>query len=308
MRYYSNGKLLITGEYLVLEGGLALAVPTRHGQDLLVEPISDNELLWSSFDHLSQCWFDAVFTLPELQIKSTTFISTVEGSKEMIAEVLQIILYEAQKLNPNFLNDQGGYRVKTHLSFPRNWGLGSSSTLINNIASWAGVNPYDLLNNAFKGSGYDIACAQYNSPIFYQLKDGNPIVKQVRFAPKFSQKLYFVYLNKKQNSRDSINLFYAKRGKLDKEIKRINSITKAMAKTSKFSKFERLINEHESILSGILELPKVKDALFADYFGAVKSLGGWGGDFVLVTGNEDTPAYFKNRGFKTVIPYDEMVL
>lgn len=308
MRYYSNGKLLLTAEYLVLEGATALALPTKFGQDLVVEPISDNQLIWASFDHHKQCWFEAVFSLPKLQIASTTFISSVEGNKEMIAEVLQIILYEAQKLNPDFLSGEAGFRVKTHLSFPRNWGLGSSSTLINNIASWAKVDAYKLLKNAFKGSGYDIACAQHNSPIWYRLEEGSPMVKTVKFAPKFADDLFFVYLNKKQNSRESIHLFHQKRGDLAKEMKAINALTKSITKTSKLKRFERYINEHEDIISGILEIPKVKDLYFQDYFGSVKSLGGWGGDFVLVTGNEDTPDYFSRKGYKTIIPYSEMIL
>ncbi|MAD96858.1 MAG: GHMP kinase [Flavobacteriaceae bacterium] len=308
MHYYSNGKLLLTAEYLVLEGATALALPTKFGQDLQVTPISNNEIVWSSFDHLNQCWFEAVYSLPKLQIKSATFISGVEGNQEMIAEVLQIILYEAQKMNPDFLVTEGGFRVKTHLSFPRNWGLGSSSTLINNVASWAEVDAYKLLKNAFKGSGYDIACAQNDFPIFYRLEEGLPIVSKSSFRPKFANKIFFVYLNKKQNSRESINLFYDKRGNLKDEIKAINKITKAISKTSKFKKFERLINEHEDLISGILELPKVKDQYFSDFPGTVKSLGGWGGDFVMVTGDEDTPSYFKNRGYKTVLSYDEMIL
>ena len=35
--FYSNGKLLITGEYLVLDGAKAFALPTKFGQNLIVE-------------------------------------------------------------------------------------------------------------------------------------------------------------------------------------------------------------------------------------------------------------------------------
>ena len=38
--YYSNGKLLITGEYLVLDGAEALALPTKFGQNLIIENAS----------------------------------------------------------------------------------------------------------------------------------------------------------------------------------------------------------------------------------------------------------------------------
>jgi hypothetical protein len=57
-----------------------------------------------------------------------------------------------------------------------------------------------------------------------------------------------------------------------------------------------------------LQLTPVKERLFDDYFGAVKSLGAWGGDFVLATGDKTTPAYFKKKGYSTVLTYKEMIL
>jgi hypothetical protein len=52
----------------------------------------------------------------------------------------------------------------------------------------------------------------------------------------------------------------------------------------------------------------VQKEMFSDYFGQTKSLGAWGGDFILATGNDDTPIYFKNKGFDTVISYQDMIL
>ncbi len=54
------------------------------------------------------------------------------------------------------------------MNFDKNWGLGSSSTLINNISSWAKINPYDLLWSIGKGSGYDIASGQSLSALIIQ--------------------------------------------------------------------------------------------------------------------------------------------
>ena len=64
MNFYSNGKLLITGEYLVLEGAKSLAIPTKFGQNLIVEKIEQRQLIWGSFTHTRKCWFEAVFDLP----------------------------------------------------------------------------------------------------------------------------------------------------------------------------------------------------------------------------------------------------
>ncbi len=306
--FYSNGKLLLTGEYLVLEGALSLAIPTKFGQDLVIEGINQPQLLWESYTYDGVCWFQAIFDLPKLRLVNATFQSDKEGSSEFVAETLQNILQEAKNLNPNLLSSKNGCKIKTRLSFPRDWGLGSSSTLINNIANWAQVNPYQLLWNSFSGSGYDIACARHNSPILYRLENNQSVVKEVAFRPTFSDQLYFVHLNQKQNSREGITRFKEKRENLGQSVREVSELTSEMLKTNNLQDFERLIQEHENRIAAILELPKVKESLFPDYFGTIKSLGAWGGDFVLATGNEDTISYFKSKGYQTIIPFLEMVL
>jgi len=308
MEFYSNGKLLLTGEYLVLDGAKALALPTKFGQNLIVEKIAEPQLIWGSFTNTGDCWFEAVFDLPKLRLVSATFNSDKEGSADFIAETLLEILEEAKNLNPNFLNVDGGYIVKTKLTFPRNWGLGSSSTLINSIASWAKVDAFKLLWNSFKGSGYDIACAQNNTAIFYQIKDKNPIIEQFNFNPIFKENLFFVFLNKKQDSKEGIAKFRESKKDFSVELKRISELTEAFLVAESLRDFEKLIIEHEQIISSIIKIKPVKEKLFSDYFGEIKSLGAWGGDFVMVTGNEKTPSYFKNKGFEIVISYSEMIL
>ena len=299
---------MLTGEYLVLEGATALAVPTKFGQDLSVEKIKEPQLIWASFTKAGDCWFEAVFELPKLRLVNATFNSEKEGSADFIAETLQDILVEARKLNPEFLQSEQGFLVKTNLTFPRDWGLGTSSTLINNIAQWAKVDAFQLLWNSFSGSGYDIANAQYNTPILYGVKNQKPEVKQVDFLPRFSDQLFFVHLNKKQDSKDGIARFKEKRKKIHNEIQLVSEISRQLILEQKLSEFEKLIQEHEKIISSIIELPTVKKRLFPDYFGTLKSLGAWGGDFILATGNKDTPQYFKAKGYTTILRYSDMVL
>ena len=308
MNFYSNGKLLLTGEYLVLNGAKSLAIPTTFGQDLIVTPIKEKSLIWGSFTNTQECWFEAVFDLPKLRLKSATFNSNKEGSADFIAETLLDILEEAKRLNANFLETEGGYIVKTKLSFPRNWGLGSSSTLINSIAAWANVDAFQLLWNSFKGSGYDIACAQNNSPIFYQIKDKKPLVSQVDFNPIFKENLFFVYLNEKQDSKKGIAKFRENNHDFSNQIDRISEISEAFLASKTIEEFNSLIVEHEDIISSIIKLEPVKKRLFQDYFGEIKSLGAWGGDFILATGNKETPNYFKEKGYKTILTYNEMIL
>ncbi len=308
MNYYSNGKLLLTGEYLVLDGAKSLAIPTKFGQDLVIEKIKEPQIIWGSFTDTGECWFEAVFDLKKLRLVNCTFNSDKEGNADIIAETLLGVLREARILNPYFLKSENGFMVKTNLTFPRNWGLGSSSTLINSIAAWAKVDAFKLLWNSFKGSGYDIACAQNNTPIFYQIENKEPVVNQVEFNPVFKEKLFFVHLNKKQDSKEGIAKFRESDINFDKEINRISAISEAFLNANSIESFESLIVEHERIISSIIKLKPVKEKLFPDYFGEVKSLGAWGGDFVLVTGNSETPTYFKNKGFKTILTYSEMVL
>ncbi len=314
-KYYSNGKLLLTGEYVVLDEATSLAVPTKFGQDLIVEPIKEPLLIWGSFTSTGECWFEASFDLPKLRLTSATFNSDKERKAEFIAETLSDILQEAKKLNPDFLNSENGFVVKTNLTFPQNWGLGSSSTLINNIATWANVNPFTLLWNAFSGSGYDIACANNNSPILYQLKNNlstalemTPVVKKVMFNPQFTDELFFIHLNQKQNSREGITQYKQYREEVKTLIPEINNLTQEFLNSSSSKNLDKIIIEHEQIISSIIKQTPVKKRLFSDYFGEIKSLGAWGGDFVLVTGNEDTSTYFKQKGYNTIISYKEMVL
>ena len=92
------------------------------------------------------------------------------------------------------------------------------------------------------------------------------------------------------------------------EIHRISEISLEMCSVKSLLDFERLIEEHEQIIASIIKLKPVKELLFPDYLGAIKSLGAWGGDFVLVTGNKSTLQYFKEKGYETILSYSNMVL
>lgn len=294
--YRSNGKLLITGEYAVLDGALSLALPTKRGQTLCVIP-KENGFLWKSFDLNGQIWY-------EMDEKSTKF-GDLSGK---ITETLMKILNVATELNPDFAKKLKNCYVETHLEFERDWGLGSSSTLINNIAQWAEVNPFELLSKSFGGSGYDIACAKNDTPILYRLDDGIPRTYPLRFNFPYKNQIYFVHLNQKQNSKEGISLYKTISKSKKNLITTITEITENIIRTNSLSDFCTLIDQHEQVISDFLKLPKVKDLYFSDFQGSIKSLGAWGGDFVLaISDRENTENYFKEKGFSTVIPYQEMI-
>lgn len=295
---YSHGKLLLTGEYMVLVGAEALAIPTKMGQSLEFEPNDSKTLNWESWDFKNKLWFNATLDILDFSISNS--------SDEDIAIRLAQILKAVRDQKNNFLRKNGG-TVKTHLEFERQWGLGTSSTLISNLARWSQTNPYKLLQNSFGGSGYDIACATAKSPLIFRKQHLDPHIERCEFEPPFKTSLYFVYLNQKKNSREAIQAF--KRQNISEEqVAYASRLTRAVMKANTLTEFERLINEHESFISNILGVVPVKEKLFPDFQGAIKSLGAWGGDFILATGDKDTPGYFKNRGFKVVMAYKEMLL
>lgn len=300
--FYSNGKLLITGEYVVLDGARALALPTKFGQNLIIEE-SENDLIhWKSHDQDGSIWFEETISFSSI-IEKEKF-TEIHNIKNTIIE----ILHEAYKLNPTFLTESKGYRITTELTFPKFWGLGTSSTLINNIAQWLEIDAYELLKKSFGGSGYDLACAQNNSAIIYQLIEDKPIIETIVFHPDFSSKIYFVYLNKKQSSKEAITSYLDKQGSIEKTITKINSITKTVVNSTRANEFALALQKHEIEMSNVLELQTVQETLFNDFQGVVKSLGAWGGDFVLAISKENPTEYFKERGYGTVIPYSEMIL
>lgn len=299
--FYSNGKLLLTGEYLVLEGARALALPTKYGQSLIVKKGNSAKITWQSFDCDSSCWFITTITFEEI-IANISSITSKEKS------TLIEILHQAYLLNPNFIRKEKGYHIETKLTFPRLWGLGTSSTLINSIAQWTNVNAFKLLENSFGGSGYDIACAQNNTPILYQIIDKKPIVTPIFFHPKFSMNIYFVYLNKKQSSKTAIASYYKKRNDTTNLQISINAITQQLIEANDIEAFSTAIEHHETIIGTLLERKSIKDELFSDFKGSIKSLGAWGGDFIMVVSRDNPKNYFKELGYTTILNYKDIIL
>lgn len=300
--FYANGKLMLTGEYLVLDGANTLAFPTKKGQHLTVSPGTGKEIHWRSFEEDGTIWFEDKFSFDE--IANPDYVEKADSVRHRLLE----ILHEAYLKNPDFL-DASGFAVETKLTFNRHWGLGTSSTLISTIADWLKIDAFELLWDSFGGSGYDVACGQHNSPLLYHIADQKPVVREVTFKPEFRKHLYFVYLNKKQSSKAAIASYYKNRVDLSGSvISRINTITDAVLSAPDLKTFAYQLEKHESLMSGLLEMHTVKEALFPDFNGVVKSLGSWGGDFVLAVSKEDPTAYFHGKGYDTVVPFEEMVL
>jgi mevalonate kinase len=296
-KFYSHGKLLITAEYAVLDGAKALALPTKLGQSLEVKPIESPEIRWKSFDHNGTLWFETTLQLASFEANVTN-----ETAKRLSECFLAIA-----KLQPGCFVAHNGFEMHSRLEFPQNWGLGSSSTLINNLAQWAKVDAYKLLAATFGGSGYDIACAQHPYPITFQKNlKSSPKVEKAVFNPSFKDQLFFVHQNQKQNSRDAIAHYNTLKTTQSLDFSELNALTDALLVATTLEEFEVLISKHETIVGNLIQHPSIKASHFSDYNGAIKSLGAWGGDFFLATGTEQQ--YFKDKGYNTIIPFKEMVL
>ena len=291
--FFAHGKLLLTGEYAVLDGALAIALPTQYGQEMHITFSEKEGIFFRSLTQEGTPWYEGQLFV---------------GDTNPITQTLERILSQAQRMQANFLTDQS-VRVETKLDFPREWGLGSSSTLISMIAQWAEVDPYELLWNSFGGSGYDIACARASSPILYQLTEGKAKVYPIYYNPPFAASLFFVYLNKKQNSREGIALYQGLKKNKRPLVTQLSQLTEEIYRTHSLDTFSKLLSEHEAVLSSYLRLPTVKDSLFKDFSGTIKSLGAWGGDFVLAIGEESyIEEYFISKGMQTILPFAQMIL
>ena len=179
--------------------------------------------------------------------------------------------------------------------------------MISNLSQFAEIDPYELNNRIFNGSGYDIACAKSKSPLLYRLIKNKRDIEMVSFRPIFHEKIYFVYLNTKQNSLTEIRK-YKNLNPSNTLISEVSDITKKLLKSSDLKNFNDLIHSHEKIISKLISKQPIKQELFKDFRGEIKSLGAWGGDFIMASCDEDPSSYFRNKGFKTILKYSDLLI
>lgn len=297
--YHAHGKFLLSGEYFILDGAKGLALPLQLGQTLTVETGTEDKHTWKSIDSEGEEWLRLDFSLDTLDI--------ITGQAEK-GRVLQSLIQHCKHHNPSLFQGPLHFSIKS--GFPLEWGLGSSSTLISCLSQWSGADAYQLLESSLGGSGYDLACATALGPIVYHLNP-EPTAQPLQFYPQFSHQLYFIYTGKKQNSREGISLYRNFKGDKRSVIKELDLLTQKMLQSTELQMFSAAIDSHEEIISQSLHIEKAKDRLFNDFWGSIKSLGAWGGDFVMATSprsKQETLDYFVSKGFKTVFSYMQLAL
>ena len=301
-KHHAHGKLLITGEYLVLKGATALAIPLNKGQTLSVETSNKEGLLWRAETPIG-LWFEAKFNDKLMLLESTDYKK---------AEALQLMLKKAVEQNPSIQAKLNHSSVTTMLKFDPSWGWGSSSTLLHLLEQWLGVDPYQIMDETIGGSGYDIACAAANSPIFYSRPPNTtPQIVPAHFNPSFIQQMGIVYLNKKQNSSTQVKSFLASNSSHKDLIDEISALSQKFTTTNEITEFMSLMQQHEVIIAEATGLTPVQQLLFPNFNGAIKSLGAWGGAFALFLSEEDfktNKEWFASKGYLVAMPLEEVIV
>lgn len=293
----------MTGEYAVLHGARALALPSKLGQKMTVKNARGSDLIWEALDPDGEVWFDAQLSLYDF--------SAIKTSDEEIASTLRKILRAAVQENSEFLSTWSGFKVETQLEFPKDWGLGSSSSLLSNVAQWADINAFHLYFHLFNGSGYDIACAQADEAILYELGEENLHFNEIDFSPSFTKHIYFIWQGKKQNSETSLKIHSRKFKNKPDLIAKISKISEDISQAKSLTKFHDLIEEHDELISETLDQERIQKSKYPDFDGKVKSLGAWGGDFLMASsdkGGDYIKKYFSAKGHGIILPWSEIIL
>jgi mevalonate kinase len=297
--YRANGKLLLTAEYLILHGSKAIAMPLNVGQQMVVSQSESYEFLqWQAF-YNDQVWFSC-----DLNPVDFSILNTSHPDK---GETLSQIFKTIKSLNPEFAL-QNGTKFKTTLESNPEWGFGSSSTLISLLSQWAGVDPFSLNELVFNGSGFDIACATADGPVFYIR---NKQIQPIQLDYPFSDQLFLLYSGKKKKTTAEVSAFLTERKVSAQMIDEVSGLTDDFFKCSDHDEFNLLVRQHEKLIGNLIGRLPVKSEYFVDFKGEIKSLGAWGGDFYLVSTKlpfSGVKKYFENKGLTTVFRWDDLIL
>ncbi|MDP9957155.1 mevalonate kinase [Epilithonimonas hungarica] len=297
-RIFSPGKLMLTSEYVAVDGALVLAIPTKLGQELFYTENEDQKSLifWEAY-HQNQLWLKAVIDYKNWKI--------LETNDSKAAEFILKVLKNVQDLSETKLKDDSSYHIKTNLQFPSDFGLGSSSTLMNNLAVWANIDAFTLNEISLGGSGYDVAVAKEKSAVLYS-RFPERTYHKIDFNPSFKDELIFIHLNQKQDTREGISHYKSKPTSTEL-INDYSKLTKMIVNSQNLEEFSELMTIHEQKLSDFLETPTVKEKYFQNCPSFVKSLGAWGGDFVLASKFGDYQDYFEKQGFTKIFSWSDLI-
>ena len=139
---------------------------------------------------------------------------------------------------------------------------------------------------------------------------GGERVQYVDFKPDFSDRLFFIHMGKKQDSREGIRRYRAMVKDRADLVEKVTLLTKALLESRDEDTFGEVMAAHEKLVGEALGLQPVQEKYFPDFPGRIKSLGAWGGDFILALSpweSEGTKRYFGQKQLGTVLSWDAMV-
>ncbi len=296
--YQANGKLLISGEYLVLHGALSFALPLRFGQQMQISTAAGPLIRWTSSDPHGT-WYRAEFSLP----------GPVKENLSREDRFIMRLLEAAGGLNPDFAARIQGTEVTVDANYPVQWGLGSSSTLIYLVACWAGINPFRLFHMVSRGSGYDLACAGRSNPLLYSRKGEAIMIRDIAAGRAVRQNALFAWLGNKQSSDTEVDRFLVEASPSPTDIALMDLLTLKIATADRAEELQEHMLRHESLLARILQREPLS-ARLSDFPGTVKSLGAWGGDFAMFVTDQPKEAvlpWFTEKGIFPVFTFDEII-
>jgi mevalonate kinase len=298
LSFRANGKLLLSGEYLVLHGANALALPLKMGQQLnVMTNIQSNHLHWHSF-YQGKVWFECLMDAGDFKILSS--------SDQEKAATLSLLFTAIRSLDPAF-QPMPGTGFETHMDAHPDWGFGSSSTLVSLLSQWSKVDPFVLNGLVFKGSGFDIACATASGPILY-VKDQPSRPADLDYP--FADHLLLAYSGRKKKTFSEVSAFLKDKKVPPILISELSALTDAFAHCHDQDTFHHLISEHESLVGSLIGQLPVKEQYFNDFTGEVKSLGAWGGDYYLISSalpQREVRKYFENKGLNVIFKWKEII-
>ncbi len=299
--FHAHGKLLLSSEYMVLHGATALAIPLNLGQTMaLTSRERSSSFLWNATTPEGP-WFSARINPASLSILETT--------DQQMAERLIYLIKACIDIQPEFQEELFRMDVLTTLDFSPDYGFGSSSSLIALVADWAEINPLDLHFEVSDGSGYDVACAVAEGPILYTLRNDTPRYQPAPFNPPFRDQLYFAWLGHKQSTATHLEEISPTLSPDYETVQSFSQFSQDMLNATTLDEFRELMEEHDTRLARILGLERVASR-FVALPGSIKSLGAWGGDFVMIAsdaGRENLMAYLEKNEIHTVYTYNELV-
>ena len=300
IQYKANTKFLLTGEYALLQGADALVLPLYYTQRLVVKETVGDALEWESWER-DRLWYANTFT-----------VNINDNYTSKLDKYLGNLIQQILKLNRDTEGLFKGKRMRVDADFNLQWGLGSSSTLISLLSQYAKVDAYILNSLISNGSGYDVVAATQDKSFVFTKTEKYYQNESAELNYSFKDKLYFVYTGRKQDTNESIRRFNGiKKRMIKSEVQDISKITKELIEVKSLSQFQYLITEHEKIIAKITDQESPLKHYLPNFIGAAKSLGAWGGDFILITwkdSEQELQKYLQKQNINTYFPWKDIVL